>query len=74
MLESFGLKTFKFGGSQLIVMSPSLLFFQPITNLVWNRCRSAQNKARSQVTLSAREKLSTLLDGGVGGGGGGGGG
>ena len=27
-------------------MSPSLLFLQPIiTNLVWNRCRSAQNNS-----------------------------
>ena len=46
------------------------MFFQPITNLVWNRRRSAQNNSRSQVTFSARKIPSTLVEGGVGGGGG----
>ena len=48
-------------------MSPSQMFFQPITNLVWNRCRSAQSNSRGQVTFSARKIPSTLLEGGVGG-------
>ena len=30
-----------------IVMSPSLLFSQPITNLVWNRCRFSGNSQTS---------------------------
>ena len=42
------------------------MFFQPITNLVWNRRRSAQNNSRSQVTFSARKIPSTLVEGGVG--------
>ena len=45
-------------------MSPSLLFSQPITNLVWNRCRSAPYNSRSQVKIP-----STLQERGVGGGG-----
>ena len=44
-------------------MSPSLLFSQPITNLVWNRCRSAPYNSRSQVKIP-----STLLERGVEGG------
>ena len=31
-------------------MSPSLLFTQPITNLVWNRCRSAPNIKMDKAT------------------------
>ena len=34
-----------------IVMSLSLLFSQPITNLVWNRCRSAPGKGRKKNSL-----------------------
>ena len=50
-----------------IIMSPSLLFFQLITNLVWDRCRSAQNNSRSQVTFSARKYLRLFWREGWGG-------
>ena len=49
-------------------MSPSLLFSQPITNLVWNRCRSAPYNSRNQVTFSARKYLWLCGKGGGGGG------
>ena len=40
-----------------IVISPSLLFSQPITNPVWNGCRSPPYNSHSQVTFSARKYL-----------------
>ena len=56
-------------GALLCLMSPSLLFSQPITNLVWNRCRSAPYDSRSQFTFSARKSVD--FAGGIGLGGGG---
>ena len=55
-------------------MSPSRLFFQPTTNLVWQRCRSAQNNSPCQEDFFASKVSSTLLEEGFGWGGGGGGG
>ena len=40
-----------------IVISPSLLFCQPITNPDWNGCRSPPYNSHSQVTFSARKYL-----------------
>ena len=48
-----------FSGIGAFFMSPSLLFSQPITNFVWNRCRTAlQNNERQPCWLGKRPSLS----------------
>ena len=45
-------------------MSPSLLFSQPVTNLVWNRCRSAPKIKMDKAAGELHLKIPKISPGG----------